>query len=58
MMKKIYITPEIETICLGTEPIMGSGSITGGFEDDSPIDPDDQGAGGHRGDWDNIWGNM
>ena len=57
-MKKIYIAPEVEIIYLATEPIMGYGSITGGFEEDLPIDPDDQGAGGHRGDWENIWGNM
>lgn len=58
MMKKRYITPEIESICLGTEPFMSTGSITGGFEEDLPMDPDDQGAGAHRGDWENIWGNM
>ena len=58
MMKKRYTTPEVEIIYLATEPIMGSGSITGGFDEDLPMDPDDQGAGGHRGDWENIWKNM
>ena len=58
MIKKIYMTPVTETVLLDINPIMTSGSITGGFEDDENLDPDDQGAGGHRGDWNDIWGNM
>ena len=52
------MTPVTETVLLDINPIMTSGSITGGFEDDENLDPDDQGAGGHRGDWNDIWGNM
>lgn len=58
MMKKRYTTPEVETIYLNVEPVMTNASITGGFKDDVIIDPDDQGAGSHRSDWENIWEGM
>lgn len=61
MIKKKYITPELETIYLYMEPVMTNDSVFGGFgdgDDEEIMDPDDQGAGGHRGDWENIWGNM
>ena len=58
MIKKKYITPELETIYLDVEPVMTNASITGGFEEDGPMDSEDQGAGGYRGDWSNIWEGM
>ena len=57
MIKKKYITPELETIYLYMEPVMTNDSILSG-DDEEIMDPDDQCAGGHRGDWENIWGNM
>ena len=58
MMKKRYTTPEVETIYLNMEPVMTNASITGGFDDDELMDSEDQGAGGHRGDWSGIWDGM
>ena len=58
-MKKRYTTPEVETIYLNMEPVMTNASITGGFEEDGgPMDSEDQGAGSHRSDWENIWEGM
>ena len=58
MKKKKYITPAMETIYLDVEPVMSNASITGGFDEDLPMDSEDQGAGGYRGDWSNIWEGM
>ena len=55
MMKKKYITPQMETIGFDVNPIMNQTSM---IEGDEIIDPDDQGAANHRGDWNNIWENM
>ena len=55
---KRYIKPTIEFIEVETSPIL-DGSIWMGGNDESIEDPEnEQLTGGHRGDWDNIWGNM
>lgn len=58
MIKKRYMTPVTETVLLDINPIMTTGSITGGFDDDEIMDSEDQGAGSHRSDWENIWEGM
>ena len=57
---KRYIKPEIEIIEVETSPILdGSMYMGGNGETVNPDeDEDSQLSGGHRGDWDNIWGNM
>ena len=55
MMKKRYTTPEMETIYLNMEPVMTNASIIG---EDELMDSEDQGAGSHRSDWENIWEGM
>lgn len=60
---KRYIKPTIEFIEVKTSPILdgSSGDLWidgGGGEDYADPDGSDQLSGGHRGDWDNIWGNM
>ena len=55
---KRYIKPAIEFIEVETSPIL-DGSIWMGDNDESIEDPEkEQLTGGHRGDWENIWGNM
>ncbi|MBE6297873.1 MAG: hypothetical protein E7088_05220 [Bacteroidales bacterium] len=56
-IKKIYKTPVAVLVELEINPIMETGSI---IEDDGGeiMDPDDQTAGAHRNDWDNIWEGM
>ena len=55
-IKKVYEAPVVDYVELEINTIMLDGSIV---EDDEEImDPDNQTAGGHRGDWENIWGNM
>ena len=55
---KRYIKPTIEFIEVETSPIL-DGSIWMGGNDETIEDPEnEQLTGGHRGDWDNIWGNM
>ena len=53
-MKKIYNTPVSELVELKSNPIMNTMSLP----DDGRDDSGEQGAGGYRGDWENIWGNM
>ena len=60
-MRKEYITPVSEFISLNIEPVMVlTGSITGGFDEDSdsPMDSEDQGANKQLGSWSDIWNNM
>lgn len=59
-MKKRYNTPVVEYVELKSNPVMTTMSLPtdGGGESEGRGDSDDQGAGGYRGDWDNIWGNM
>ena len=55
---KRYIKPAIEFIEVETAPILKASIYMGG-NDESIKDPEnEQLTGGHRGDWDNIWGNM
>ena len=56
-IKKVYEAPVVDYVELEINTIMLDGSIVGG-DDDEIFDPDNQNAGGHRGDWENIWGNM
>ncbi len=56
-IKKIYKTPVAVLVELEINPIMVTGSIIED-EGDEIIDPDDQTAGAHRNDWDNIWEGM
>ena len=57
---KRYIKPTIEFIEVETVPIL-DGSIWMGSNGET-VNPDEdediQLTGGHRGDWDNIWGGM
>ena len=57
---KRYIKPAIEFIEVETAPILTASIYMGG--DGETVTPDEdediQLTGGHRGDWDNIWGNM
>ena len=57
---KRYIKPAIEFIEVETAPILdGSIWMGGNGETVNPDEDEDiQLTGGHRGDWDNIWGNM
>ena len=60
---KLYIKPTIEFIEVETAPILdgSNGNLWidgGGDEDYANPDGSDQLSGKHRGDWDNIWGNM
>ena len=57
-MRKEYITPVSEFISLNIEPVMLTGSITGGFDEDLPMDSEDQGANEQLGSWSDIWNNM
>ena len=55
---KRYIKPEIEFIEVETAPIL-DGSIWMGGNDETIENPEEEQLGKeHRGDWDNIWGNM
>ena len=58
---KRYIKPAIEFIEVETAPILdGSLWVDRGEGNDNTVNPDgsDQLSGEHRGDWENIWGNM
>ena len=60
---KRYIKPTSEFIEVKTSPILDGSSgdlwVDGGGDGDyANPDGSDQLSGGHRGDWDNIWGNM
>ena len=59
-MKKRYNTPVVEYVELKSNPVMTTMSLPtdGGGESEGRGDSGDQGAGGYRGDWENIWGNM
>ena len=58
-MKKEYITPVSEIVSLNIEPVMVlTGSITGGFDEYSPMDSEDQDANEQLGSWSDIWNNM
>lgn len=56
-IKNIYKTPVAVLVELEINPIMVTGSIIED-EDGEIMDPDDQTAGAHRNDWDNIWEGM
>lgn len=53
-MKKIYNTPIAEFVELKLNPVMNNMSLP----EEGRGDAEDQGTGGYRGDWENIWGNM
>ena len=57
---KRYIKPTIEFIEVETAPILKASIYMGG--NGETVNPDEnediQLTGGHRGDWDNIWGDM
>ena len=58
---KRYIKPTSEIIEVETAPILKASIYMGGDGEAINIDDNDdetQLSGGHRGDWDNIWGNM
>ena len=59
---KRYIKPTIEFIEVKTSPILDGSSgdlwVDNGEGGTANPDGSDQLSGGHRGDWDNIWGNM
>ena len=57
---KRYIKPTIEFIEVETAPILKASIYMGGNGETVNPDEDEdiQLSGGHRGDWDNIWGNM
>ena len=57
---KRYIKPAIEFIEVETAPILKASIYMGGNKETVNPDEDEdiQLTGGHRGDWDNIWGNM
>ena len=58
-MKKRYISPFVEFVDMTVMPIMTTASsITAPEEEDGGRGNDTEQAGGHRGDWENIWGNM
>ena len=59
-MKKRYISPVVELLEIDFAPIMTTMSLptAGGGDDEERGDSDDQGAGGFRGDWSNIWEGM
>ena len=55
---KRYIKPAIEFIEVETAPIL-EGSLWIDNGEGGTVDPEkDQLSGEHRGDWENIWGNM
>ena len=57
---KRYIKPAIEFIEVETAPILKASIYMGG--NGETVNPDDENfeqlGNEHRGDWDNIWGNM
>ena len=58
---KRYIKPTSEFIEVKTSPILDGSMYMGGNGETVPPDDDDnvdQLSNGHRGDWENIWGNM
>lgn len=57
---KRYIKPTIEFIEVETAPILKASIYMGGNGETVNPDEDEniQLTGGHRGDWDNIWGDM
>ena len=58
---KRYIKPAIEFIEVETAPILKASIYMGGNGEAININEDDEDiqlTGGHRSDWDNIWGNM
>ena len=61
---KLYIKPTSDFIEVKTSPILGGSNDGdlwidgGGGEDYANPDGSDQFTGEHRGDWENIWGNM
>jgi hypothetical protein len=59
-MKKRYNTPVVEYVELKSNPVMTTMSLPtdGGGESEGRGDSDDQGVGGYRGDWEDIWKNM
>ena len=57
---KRYIKPAIEIIDIETSLMLAQSMYVGGNGETVNPDEDEdiQLTGGHRGDWDNIWGNM